>query len=259
MQAQYTATTTGEGEQEHNGVFHSPTTIHSLRLKDPPPTVTTAATTGRTSKKRKVADPSPLADHPLAHPMIHPHLHHMSQFPFGPVDYSPGGLPPNIPNMPVPGAVNVPSPSGLQQADQSPNSPSDGDTPKAGRALAQSKRAEQNRKAQRAFRERRDAHVKALESRSQLLDSALASADEANRRWEECRALVDQLRIENAALRQALNQAQLLANANGHMPQPPPQVNLPPHLTTNPPAIQPSRLTASSTENKEKEKDEKRT
>lgn len=103
-------------------------------------------------------------------------------------------------------------------------------------------------------------HVKALESRSQLLDSALASADEANRRWEECRALVDQLRIENAALRQALNQAQLLANANGHMPQPPPQVNLPPHLTTNPPAIQPSRLTAPSAENKqkEKEKDEKR-
>lgn len=51
-------------------------------------------------------------------------------------------------------------------------------------------------------------HVKALESRSQLLDAALASADEANRRWEECRALVDQLRIENAALRAALNQAQ---------------------------------------------------
>jgi multidrug efflux pump subunit AcrA (membrane-fusion protein) len=105
-----------------------------------------------------------------------------------------------------------------------------------------------------------DSHVKALESRSQLLDSALASADEANRRWEECRALVDQLRIENAALRQALNQAQLLANANGHLPQPPPQVNLPPHLTANPPAIQPSRLTAPSAENKQKdkEKDEKK-
>lgn len=33
----------------------------------------------------------------------------------------------------------------------------------------------------------------------------MASADEANRRWEECRALVDQLRIENAALRAALS------------------------------------------------------
>jgi hypothetical protein len=42
------------------------------------------------------------------------------------------------------------------------------------------------------------------------LDAALASADEANRRWEECRALVDQLRVENAALRAALSQAQLL-------------------------------------------------
>lgn len=50
--------------------------------------------------------------------------------------------------------------------------------------------------------------MKALESRSQLLDAALASADEANRRWEECRALVDQLRIENTALRSALQQAQ---------------------------------------------------
>ena len=53
-------------------------------------------------------------------------------------------------------------------------------------------------------------HVKALESRSQLLDAALASADEANRRWEECRTLVDQLRVENAALRAALSQASLL-------------------------------------------------
>lgn len=50
-------------------------------------------------------------------------------------------------------------------------------------------------------------HVKQLEQRSQLLDAALASADEANRRWEECRALVDQLRIENSTLRSALQAA----------------------------------------------------
>jgi hypothetical protein len=61
-------------------------------------------------------------------------------------------------------------------------------------------------------------HVKALESRSELLDAALASADEANRRWEECRALVDQLRVENAALRAAL--------AQGHM--------LPPNISAGP-------------------------
>lgn len=57
-------------------------------------------------------------------------------------------------------------------------------------------------------------HVKALESRSQLLDAALASADEANRRWEDCRALVDQLRIENAALRAALQEMQRQQQAN---------------------------------------------
>lgn len=66
-----------------------------------------------------------------------------------------------------------------------------------------------------AFLTRLCRHVKALESRSQLLDAALASADEANRRWEECRALVDQLRIENAALRAALAQAQMMGAPNG--------------------------------------------
>ena len=134
--------------------------MHTLRLKDPPPPVTTTGTTGRASKKRKAAPDTPtMADHQLAHPMIHPHLHHMSQFPFGPVDYSSGGLPSPIPNIPVPGSVSVPSPSNTQQTDQTPGSPSekDGETQKGGRALAQSKRAEQNRKAQRAFRERRDA------------------------------------------------------------------------------------------------------
>jgi cell division protein FtsB len=44
-------------------------------------------------------------------------------------------------------------------------------------------------------------HVKQLESRSLLLDTALASADEANRRWEECRGVLDGLRAENAQLR----------------------------------------------------------
>lgn len=58
-------------------------------------------------------------------------------------------------------------------------------------------------------------HVKQLEQRSQLLDAALASADEANRRWEECRALVDQLRIENTALRTALQHAHAQVTALG--------------------------------------------
>ena len=69
-------------------------------------------------------------------------------------------------------------------------------------------------------------HVKALESRSQLLDAALASADEANHRWEECRALVDQLRVENAALRAALGAAAAAAHAQGApLPAPPPDTH----------------------------------
>lgn len=43
--------------------------------------------------------------------------------------------------------------------------------------------------------------MKELEARSNLLEAALSSADEANRRWEECRAIVDQLRNENSQLR----------------------------------------------------------
>ncbi|THU95360.1 hypothetical protein K435DRAFT_576340, partial [Dendrothele bispora CBS 962.96] len=128
--------------------------------------------------------------HALMHPMAPP-------YPFPPPpagDYTPAGLPP-----PPPPPAPTAQPGEPQQSAQS----SPGTAP-GGRVLSNSKRAEQNRKAQRAFRERRDQHVKALESRSQLLDAALASADEANRRWEECRALVDQLRVENAALRAAL-------------------------------------------------------
>lgn len=47
------------------------------------------------------------------------------------------------------------------------------------------------------------------------MEAALSSADEANRRWEECRALVDQLRIENTALRSALQQAQTALASGG--------------------------------------------
>lgn len=58
-----------------------------------------------------------------------------------------------------------------------------------------------------------------MESRSQLLDAALASADEANRRWEECRTLVDQLRVENANLRAALTNAAAAAQAQAQTHQ----------------------------------------
>ncbi|KAG8707615.1 hypothetical protein FRC08_000390 [Ceratobasidium sp. 394] len=88
---------------------------------------------------------------------------------------------------------------------QAPAPPMPAPQAHSGRPLNNSKRAEQNRKAQRAFRERRDQHVKQLESRSAMLDVALANADEANRRLEDSRILVEQLRAENQALRTALS------------------------------------------------------
>jgi len=96
-------------------------------------------------------------------------------------DYTPGGM-----IEPAPGEESADGSTGMSHI---------------GRPLNPGKRAEQNRKAQRAFRERREIHVKELEARSQLLDAALGSADEANCRWEECRALVDTLRVENGGLR----------------------------------------------------------
>ncbi|KAK7472624.1 hypothetical protein VKT23_000737 [Stygiomarasmius scandens] len=178
----------------------------TMRLREDPPQINNPP--ARQGKKRK-SPPSAEAQPPqppppgppqpqLQHVLPPPHalMHPMAPpYPFPPPpagDYSTAGLPP----QPVP----PPQPGDPQQQPGQPG------TASGGRILSSSKRAEQNRKAQRAFRERRDQHVKALESRSQLLDAALASADEANRRWEECRALVDQLRVENAALRAALAQ-----------------------------------------------------
>jgi len=92
----------------------------------------------------------------------------------------------------------------LSPGDNAGGSP---DSPGKGRSLSNSKRAEQNRRAQRAFRERRDVRIKFLETRAELLTETIAQAEEAHRRWEECRALVDQLRHENAMLRSALENA----------------------------------------------------
>ncbi|KAG9316594.1 hypothetical protein JVU11DRAFT_2648 [Chiua virens] len=170
-----------------------------MRLRDDPQPQTSntsstqqsqPATTTRQTRKRKTP-PSSAPAPPPPPPQQHP----------------PPPPPPGIhlgQMLPPPHAL-IPPGMGEQQLPGENGDPSEGSPKSGGRQLSQSKRAEQNRKAQRAFRERRDQRVKALESRSQLLDAALASADEANRRWEECRALVDQLRIENATLRAALN------------------------------------------------------
>lgn len=88
-----------------------------------------------------------------------------------------------------------------ERATSGPHSPSGSSRP-----VNPSKRAEQNRKAQRAFRERRDAHVKELEQRSQALDQVMMDLNDTNRRFEECRHMVDALRAENQRLTAALQQ-----------------------------------------------------
>ncbi|KAL9711801.1 hypothetical protein Ac2012v2_004873 [Leucoagaricus gongylophorus] len=163
----------------------------TMRLRDDQPVINQPARTTRKRKSPAAVAVAPNPDQPLHHVLPPPHtLMHLSPplppgFPYAaPADYTPGGLPP--------GGLPLPQQSDPHQQPQ---------TSASGRTLSNSKRAEQNRKAQRAFRERRDQHIKALESRSQLLDTALTSADEANRRWEHCRVHADQLQIENAALR----------------------------------------------------------
>ncbi|KAJ8517345.1 hypothetical protein ONZ45_g5440 [Pleurotus djamor] len=217
------------------------TTRNSRKRKSPPNQNTTGPSPPQPPQQQQQQQPSPQQPSsmqpqpqvihvlPPPHVMMHPQLQGLPQFAqYAAADYTPGGLP----------TQPIQAPQGDQPPPQSPPGAN------GNRALSNSKRAEQNRKAQRAFRERRDQHVKALESRSQLLDAALASADEANRRWEECRALVDQLRVENAALRAALSQAHLL----------PPGVNAPATLATAPASSQaPGLSTTISQEDAAKE------
>lgn len=81
----------------------------------------------------------PHAQHPHAQ---HPHAQHLQPGYPSPYDYTPGGMPPM---------------AGMHHGHehQSASPPGGG----SGRTLSSSKRAEQNRKAQRAFRERRDQYV----------------------------------------------------------------------------------------------------
>ena len=72
------------------------------------------------------------------------------------------------------------------------------------RQLSTSKRAAQNRAAQRAFRERRDKYVKVLESKAARLEVAIRVANECKRRYTESLQTVDGLRQDNHTLRVAL-------------------------------------------------------
>jgi hypothetical protein len=122
----------------------------TMRLRDDPPPITPAP---RNSRKRKTP-PTANSDQPqqsqqpatVSHALPPPHTmvlppahmqsHSLPQYQY---DYSPGGMP----------AQTQAQMADHEQSQSPPNTA-------AGRALSSSKRAEQNRKAQRAFRERRD-------------------------------------------------------------------------------------------------------
>src|ERR1700722_3621941 len=127
----------------------------TIRLRDNPPPITPST---RPSRKRKSPpnnnqDSSQSTQHvlPPPHSLVHP-MQGPPPLPpgyaYAPTDYTPGGIP-----HPHSAQLQHPSASESQQDLQSSSSPA------TGRALSNSKRAEQNRKAQRAFRERRDQSV----------------------------------------------------------------------------------------------------
>lgn len=167
-QSQPSTSPTTINPSDPNGIHHNPTgpaqqqppgTFQTLRLRDDPPAVTPPTT--RASRKRKSPSsnteqpqhipqpqqhmPTPGMQLPPPHTLMHappPHMGGPPMYQYAPNDYTPGGIPPPHPGAPPPPGHGAPPPQ-----EQSPG---------ASRTLSQSKRAEQNRKAQRAFRERRD-------------------------------------------------------------------------------------------------------
>jgi hypothetical protein len=117
--------------------------VQSMRLRDDPPAITQPA---RPSKKRKTPptanDQSQLHGLPPPHALMHPMPGPLPPgYSYAPSDYTPGGMPQGVLQQPQQGQLPDPSQGATS------------------RTLSNSKRAEQNRKAQRAFRERRDQSV----------------------------------------------------------------------------------------------------
>lgn len=180
QQAQPTATSTMPGAANANmNVGQMTMAAGTMRLRDEPAPINPQSGSGtstRATRKRKeppeaqqnqpqtqtapgnaqgiAGPPQPLHHagnmHALVHqqlPAMHlPHPHMYGQP--GMQDYTPGGMPiQNAPQQPTNG----------QPGSQGQNAGSPGSTGAGGqRILSATKRAEQNRKAQRAFRERRD-------------------------------------------------------------------------------------------------------
>ena len=124
-------------------------------------------------------------------------------------------------------SFNGSDPSGAGAGEKREAAPGDGesepdpkharlDDPKPVRQLSSSKRAAQNRAAQRAFRERRDKYVKELEGKAAQLESALRQAEESRIRYVDALTTIDGLRQDNHSLRVAI------AALGGHVAGPPP-------------------------------------
>ncbi|ORY32562.1 hypothetical protein BCR39DRAFT_522856 [Naematelia encephala] len=80
-----------------------------------------------------------------------------------------------------------------------------GGSPKAPRgSMSKQARSEQNRRAQQAFRRRREEHIKKLESDSAAYEATKARLDEANIRLRDLALAYETSKIESAALKSAL-------------------------------------------------------
>ncbi|CAH0048873.1 unnamed protein product, partial [Clonostachys solani] len=148
---------------------------------------------------------------------IHPDLrtgpisqHNHNMMPIVPSPGPIGGPPPGAPNSSL---APAPQPPQLAPApgEESPN-----DGRKAKRALSQSKRAAQNRAAQRAFRQRKESYIKQLEQEV--------------RDYRDMEKSYKAAQSENYALREyVLTLQSRLIDAVGEFPQPPPNINLAHH------------------------------
>ncbi|KND93115.1 putative transcription factor kapC [Tolypocladium ophioglossoides CBS 100239] len=120
----------------------------------------------------------------------------------------PSGHSPGVAPASAPGASIAPaSPTSPMDLDGSP------DGRKAKRELSQSKRAAQNRAAQRAFRQRKEGYIKKLEQQV--------------REYNDMEQTFKAMQSENYALREYVIHLQSrLLDVQGEFPQPPPNINL---------------------------------
>ncbi|PWN22392.1 hypothetical protein BCV69DRAFT_142685 [Microstroma glucosiphilum] len=107
-----------------------------------------------------------------------------------------------------------------QQQQQLEGSPPSQSASPSNRPLSSTKRAAQNRAAQRAFRERRDKHVKELETTAAQFAQIQADYATLQGRYAEAIALIDHLRRENEELRggEAVEEGQGQQGGYAHAP-----------------------------------------